>query len=87
VCSFWRISLFPKTKDIFISTLFEPLTDCEFKEYNFDFSSQAYSFSHMTPFHSQGSQPLSQDDMIISEEYSGNCYNKSSSYTTLRNPL
>lgn len=59
----------------FERTLFEPLTDCEFKEYNLDFSGQGHSFSHMTPFYSQGSQQsLSQgsmDDMSASQDGGG----------------
>jgi hypothetical protein len=53
-------------------TLFDPLTDCEFKEYNLDFSGQGHSFSHMTPFYSQGSQQSqsqgSMDDLSASQD-------------------
>ncbi len=60
------LSLTSRSPD-FERVLFDPLTDCEFKEYNLDFTWQQRSFSHMTPLFSQ-SQSLSQD--ILGEQTS-----------------
>ena len=67
------------------------MTDCEFKEYNLDFSGQGHSFSHMTPFYSQGSQQsLSQgsmDDMSASQDAGGTTFTSFYNLPRLGSPL